>query len=166
MAQNAVSASEAWVVEAPNCEVMSCWDQFAVHGLANPIKTSNAANSQNRGGIPDRAVGVLGLERGYEGVEDWNCHSEASNDVVTAVSTCGGNMTPYCVPLRSYPLRSVKIEAGRGKRDEGNPLDQSDQVDDPVLGPWTPCPSRGVYGAVSRAVPPSDPQREVHWPWR
>jgi hypothetical protein len=32
-----------------------------------------------------------------------------------AVSTCGRNMAPYCVPLRSYPLGSVKIELAAGK---------------------------------------------------
>lgn len=37
-----------------------------------------------------------------------------SSDVAIAVSTCGTNMAPYCVLLRSYPEGSVKIELAAG----------------------------------------------------
>jgi len=37
-----------------------------------------------------------------------------SSDVVMAVSTCGRNIAPYCVLLRSYSVGSVKIELAAG----------------------------------------------------
>jgi len=35
--------------------------------------------------------------------------------MVMAVSTCGRNMAPYSVLLRSYPSAAVKIELAAGK---------------------------------------------------
>jgi len=54
MAQNAASASEAWVADAPRPVVISSWDQlpFIVSQMA--WATANAAYSQNRAGSPCR----------------------------------------------------------------------------------------------------------------
>src|SRR6188508_3147906 len=55
MAQKAVSAIAATVVEAPSSLVMSSCDQLPLTVSQTPYRTANAAKTQNRAGIPPRA---------------------------------------------------------------------------------------------------------------
>ena len=88
-----------------------------------------------------------------------------SSDVAMAVSTCGTNMAPYCVLLRSYSEGSVKIELAAGKVTSVMPWTSPARLTT-LFSALDAIAALGVARPVSRAATAGGRRRAGRWPSR
>lgn len=103
-----------WPAEAI---VQSCeWVLAQLGGLGGDDEEDpGIRHTEPSGDLPEGGlVGNLTREHGIDEGRHRRARPAPSREVAMAVTTCGRNIAPYWVLLRSYPVGSVKIVPAAG----------------------------------------------------